>query len=342
MLEDLADEEMLKLIFYGMRNLDVLEIETCYPSARDEWRMPDLIHGFFKGSPRSAGATITSLTCNLREVPCARMFEAMLPNMPNLRILDVAQTDITCKALRRIPKTARLTHLDVTYCRNLTGAEFTHFFVNHPAVKDSLITLLASNVSCSGQLLREYEVAMILAHAPPTLRTLNLGYSEMNQTHLPYLRKLSGQLEELGVGRNLYLRDVEDIVLSHGYTFHAEDHNIDAWRLLEGEPGCESILGPMKDAVAICKLRRRLHSVSSKLCRRPARIGSKIRYLDVSSIPPQEQGKIKESVLWAEESMPLKIIEISGATKDSMLPRLCSAVGWRNRWIDGRVWVERM
>jgi hypothetical protein len=214
--------------------------------------------------------------------------------------------------------------------------------VSHPAIKQSLVTFLASGVSHSGQLLAERDVTLILSNIPPTLRSLNLGYSQMNQNHLPYLWKLSRQLEELGVGRDLYLQDIEHILMSCQYKFNAEDRNNEAWKALEAEPRYESIFGPAKDAVKICRLKQRLQSILPRSCSRSSCIVPSIRYLDVSSIPPQEQEKLKQSVLLSGSSMPLTVIEFSGIKiKHNLSPGLCRAVGWETDCTGGRYWVKR-
>jgi hypothetical protein len=325
-----------------MQYLKVLEIKTCHRNRRSQWTIPILIHDFFSASPTRVGVSLTSLTCNIRSASCSKMFEAILPHMFNLQKLNVAYTDISCRALRRIEKVARITYLDVSHCRNLPGTELVHFLTKHAAIKHSLVTLLASGVSYNGQLLAERDVTLILSNIPHTLRALHLGYSQMNRKHLPYLRKLSQQLEELGVGRDLYLRDIEHIFMSCRYTFNAEDRNGEAWRALEAEPRYESILGPAKDAVTICRLKHRLHSISPKSCTRCICSVPKIRYLDMSSMPPQEQEKLKQSVLWSGKSMPLAVIEFSGIkNKSNLSPGLCGAVGWQTGISGERYWVER-
>lgn len=342
MLEDLGDNGMLRIVFGKMQYLKVLEIDTFYPNGRSDCTIPSLIHDFFATSSRPLGVSLTSLTCNLRYASCSKMFEAMLPHMSNLKKLNVAHTDISYRALRRIANVARITYLDVSHCRNLLGSDFARFLVCHPAITQSLATLLASGVSYSGQLLAERDVALILSNIPPTLRSLNLGYSQMNRSHLPYLQKLSQQLEELGVGRDLYLQDIEQIFMSCRYKFDAEDRNIEAWKALEAEPRHESIFGPARDAVTVCRLKQRLRSVLPKSCSRSSCIVPSIRYLDMSSIPPQEQEKLKQSVLWSGRSMPLTVIEFSGIKiKHNLSPELCRAVGWRADCTSGRYWVVR-
>lgn len=342
-LEDLGDEGILETLFGKMHLLNGLEIETCHPYARREWLIPELIHKFFKNSCTSVGVSLTNLTCNLRYTPCSKMFEAMLPHMSSLRTLDVAHTDISCRALRRIATTARLTHLDVSHCRNIPGVEFAHFIVRHSAMKYSLVSLLASDVSYGGQLLTEREVTLILSNAPPTLRSLNLGFSEMNRKHLPYLRKLSSQLEELGVGRDLCLRDIEHVLMSSRYSFNAEDRHIKHWTLLEAEPKHESIFGPAKDAVAVCRLKQRLQSISPRPFSGTLGATSTVRYLDISTIPPQEQEKMKQTVLWSKESMPLAVIEVSGVKKcpSASFLNISRTFGWQAGYTDERCWLER-
>lgn len=68
-----------------------------------------------------------------------------------------------------------------------------------------------------------------------------------------------------------------------------------------------------------------------------------LRYLDISSLPRPEQGKIKQSVLLTRETYPLEVLEMKDVPWDNYLELLgvCGGAGWREKWVGERVWVKR-
>jgi hypothetical protein len=210
----------------------------------------------------------------------------------------------------------------------------------HPAVKDSLVALDCSEVSIYNyEPLDNQDIAKVLSHLPQTLRSLNLAGFNISRSHLPYLRDACRQLEELSVGGELTVSDLEDVILGSGHAFddmHGEDSPP-----LAGKYG--AIMGPMEDAVALCMLKKRLNSVTPQSQRDRTVSGSTLRYLDLSSMTRSEQAKIAKSVLQSAQSMPLEIIELSGIYHEEIgtLKKIVGAVGWRCKWIGSRSWIER-
>ena len=127
------------------------------------------------------------------------VFEALLPRLTNLTHLDVAHTLINDKALNCIPVTARITHLNLERCTRLTGSGVVRFLTSHPAAKDSMVYLNILADASRHRLLSEEDVTRLLPALPPTVRSLNVGGARINPTHVPALRKLATQLEELGL-----------------------------------------------------------------------------------------------------------------------------------------------
>jgi hypothetical protein len=127
------------------------------------------------------------------------VFEAVLPQLPRLTHLDVAHTLINDNALAAIPHTARITHLNLSRCTQITGSRTVEFLTNHPAVRDSLVVLNIMSDSKRYKLLDTDDCATLLPRLPFTLRSLNIGGSGLNDSHLPALLPFTRVLEELSV-----------------------------------------------------------------------------------------------------------------------------------------------
>jgi hypothetical protein len=283
---------------------------------------------------------LTSLTFRPSSVSGAEFLHSILPRCPKLHFLNVSYTNISCEILSAIPSTARMTHLILSHCQSLSGHKLADFLTTHPAVKDSLVALDFSEVSIYNyEPLDNQDITKILSHLPQTLRSLNLAGSNISRSHLPYLRDACRQLEELSVGGELTVSDLEEVVLGGGYTFedlYGED-------FLPSTGKYETIMGPMKDTVALCKLKKRLNSITPRSQRDRTVPGSSVRYLDLSSITRLEQGKIAKSVLLSPQSLPLEIIELSSICHEDFgsLRKIVGAVGWRTKWVGSRFWIER-
>lgn len=154
---------------------------------------------FFDTKPAVWISQITRLSlheCTTLQPP---VFEALLQQLPRLTHLDVAHTLITNDALDSIPRTARITHLNLSRCTQITGSRTVDFLTTHPAVRDSLVVLNIMADSKRYRLLDAEDCAALIPALPCTLRSLNLGGARLNDTHLPALMPLTRVLEELSV-----------------------------------------------------------------------------------------------------------------------------------------------
>lgn len=143
------------------------------------------------------------------------VFEAILPQMGFVTQLDLAHTQVNDKALMSIPTTARITHLNLGRCTQITGAGVVRFLAEHPAVRDSLIWLDLSADASRYRLLQEHDLTNMLPKLPNTLRALNLGGAKITPQHAPALRLLATHLEELGLkGAKLSLSTDVNLILS--------------------------------------------------------------------------------------------------------------------------------
>lgn len=198
--EDL-DAEVLKKLFFHLPRLQALDFCGCSsPTFKNainsllslEW-------------PESLPITRLSLHKCLT-LP-ALTFETILPRLKYLTHLDVAGTRLTDKALASIPKTARITHLNLAKCTLLTAPAVIDFLTNHPAVRDLVWLSLATDAR-SHQLLDVDDVAAVVRVLPDTLKSLSLKGSKMDESHIPLLLPLTKHLEELTLGRGLTLRAI--------------------------------------------------------------------------------------------------------------------------------------
>lgn len=143
------------------------------------------------------------------------IYETLLPHLPNLTHLDVVHTQITHKALTSIPRTARLTHLNLGKCSSLIGSKVVEFLTCHPAVKDSLIYLNLMSDAKSHEILTATDIMALLPRLPKSLRSLNLKGNPMNDPpHMELLEPLLPHLEELSMGRGLTYDNIAELFAS--------------------------------------------------------------------------------------------------------------------------------
>jgi hypothetical protein len=156
---------------------------------------------------------ITRLSFHECSILPSAIFESLLPRLPYLTHLDVTHTRITDEALALIPRSARLTHLNLSKCSSLSGEAVVEFLGTHPAVKDTLVYLNLLMDAKSHEMLDEHNITALLPKLPGTLKSLNLQGSKMSHNHLDLLLPLTKYLEELGVGRNLPYEDVASLLM---------------------------------------------------------------------------------------------------------------------------------
>ncbi|KAH8601821.1 hypothetical protein B0O99DRAFT_588996 [Bisporella sp. PMI_857] len=326
------DQSVLNTLFSELPYLYSIDIEGC--------NSPTFAINFAHlcNSPDfHVSSSITSLNLSgCSDLP-PLIFSTALPQLPRLATLDVEQTQITAEGLGSIPQTARLTHLNVNNCHLLSGDGLASFLSANPAANTSLISLQAET-NPEIQPLLEEDVSRILASAPSTLRVLHLKNPYMTSKHLPYLQILCRQLEELKVGSQLSMLDIESLYLT-------PEAVAETWRtgaleevdVMRMDSKYNIVLDPMAEAVAVCRLRRRLDSTEALyIAKQPT-----LQYLDVSSLSTVEQGKIRTSVLLGLHAGALQVIEISERVlrRYGILKKLCKAVGWVMKSAGKRCWL---
>jgi hypothetical protein len=344
------DNQAIQNIFFSVPQLETLVLENTRPNIHPA-SLADILRAV--GSVDSSSfSNIRSLTCRSDEGSIrswtladriefvdADLFGHFLTRFPKLRDLDLSYTPIDPKSLFFINSNVRLKRLRITNCQGNDTSALSHFLATHPAANTSLVVLDLTRVRFN-----EHDTTIILENLPPTLRSLNLSHSSMSASQVPLLQKLCQHLEELDVGQDLTMDDIERMLMGKGFDFDCAEE----YRPLDGSPnskvtlGHELVLGPMRDAIAVCKLRRRIASVSP--IRSSAGVWrSQVRYLNLSSIADKEQGRIANSVLLGEHSRPLQHVAVAGVKSEDnrVLQKLCGACGWQDKQINELVWVER-
>ncbi|KKP07594.1 hypothetical protein THAR02_00269 [Trichoderma harzianum] len=201
--EDLSTDVLRQLFFNSpqLRALDFcgcssLSFKTSFTNVlEDEW--PETL-------------SVTKLSFHKCLSLPSSVFEKILPRLPRLTHLDVAGTRITDQALLSIPASARLTHLNLAKCKDLSAEAVLQFISSHPAAKSLIFLSLATDAS-NHLLLGKDDVDQLLPKLPNTLRSLSLRGSRMESSHLPELIKLSQSLEELALGRGLGMADIQGL-----------------------------------------------------------------------------------------------------------------------------------
>jgi len=131
--------------------------------------------------------------------------------------------------------------------------------------------------------------------------------------------------------------DLEAVFLSPEQLVEAGEMEVE--EPVPRESKYDTVLDPMETAVAICKARRRINSVSSSSSGNESRL----RALDISSMSTVEQGKIRISVLLGSQSGSLERIEIAEKVigRIAVLKRVVKAIGWEFISVGRRSWIGR-
>lgn len=207
-LDDDIDESVLRKLFFELPQLRA--VDFCGASSVA-----------FKESFSSAVSNLSHCAQNIIRIRRLGMhecftvpgsaFEALLPHMPYLTHLDAAHTHITDKALKHIPGSARLTHLNLGRCTQISGSGVVDFLVTHPSASNMIYLNLNCDIA-RYRLLWESDVDRLLPALPSSLRSLTLNGAKLGSAHIPALLPLTKHLEELGVAfTDLCLRDINSL-----------------------------------------------------------------------------------------------------------------------------------
>lgn len=205
--EDLSADVIRKLL--EMPSLQALDLCACSST-----RFRDAVMTVIRspsGMDLPQILPITRLSLHECTILPSTVFESLLPRLPQLTHLDLTHTRVKDEALASIPKTARITHLNLSKCSSLSGDKTVEFLGGHPAVKGLIYLNLLMDAK-SHEMLSDADVTALLPVLPATLRSLNLKGSKMSPNHIPLLLPLTKHVEELGVGRNLPYKELTSVL----------------------------------------------------------------------------------------------------------------------------------
>lgn len=290
----------------------------------------------------------------------------ILSSQPRLRSIDFSGSLIVGDWFNALSPSTRLRSLNLNDC--LVGIDedgrnpIVDFLSSHPAISSLEHLNLSSTADMPSLGLTTKDLSLILSHlSSSTLRSLDLRGTSLTRSQLPLLQHLTN-LDELHISHDFHISDLETLVLGGEYTFPPQQTNLSpAQELLQVDPGKMvniSDMGSLARNVLICKLMQRVNRVfpikssspssfststpsgSGQQCRR-----SRLRYLDLSDVSRTQILKILDSVLLAEESRPLEVIELGPSQLDWCdvgVKQLFRSAGWKPRCVGKRSWVERL
>ena len=209
-LDDDVDEHVLRKLFFDLPQLRA--VDFCAAASTS------FVQAFTSAVTALGNTPSTNL--RIRRVGLHECFtlpnpaiETFLSRLPQLTHLDLSHTRVTDDALASIPDTAKLTHLNLGRCSQITGAGVVDFLTTSPAASELIYLNLASDLS-RHRLLREEDLTRLLPALPSTLRSLNLNGAKIGHQHLPALLPLTKHLEELGVSNaELSLDDINSLFI---------------------------------------------------------------------------------------------------------------------------------
>ncbi|PSR93671.1 hypothetical protein BD289DRAFT_364390 [Coniella lustricola] len=246
------------------------------------------------------------------------VFENLLPRLPNLTHLDVAGTRITDTALASIPHTARLTHLNLAKCNNLSADAIIKFLSSHPAVAGipppatgGLVFLSLSTDASTHETFDENAVTRLLPTLPESLKSLSLKGSRMTTSHIKLLLPLTKHLEELALGRGLTLSDINALFVP-------------------------STTPPQPDAMEVDESSSPVEEWQPHT----------LHYLDVSDLWSTELNiptlyDVTQCALLTRLTEPLEVVEVSADVGRRLRDAPLGRLGWRRSEIVARTWIVR-
>jgi hypothetical protein len=210
-VEDDLSTEVLQTLLFGLPNLKALDFCAASSAKFVEAFSSAVTNATWLNSMNNSTLGIRKLSLHECFTLPTSSLENLLPQLPRLTHLDLFHTRVNDKALMSIPKTARLTHLNLGRCSQISGAGTVDFLTSHPAAKELIYLNLACDLS-RYRLLWETDVEKLLPELPSSLRSLNIGGAQIRSRHVQLLLPLSKHLEELGIrSADLTLKDVNSL-----------------------------------------------------------------------------------------------------------------------------------
>ncbi|KAL5615094.1 hypothetical protein BROUX41_005154 [Berkeleyomyces rouxiae] len=314
-LEDLSPQVIDKL-FFGLEKLQAVDFAGCSNRAfKLVW--DEVLQNTEKWAKT---LSIKRLSFHRCMILSSAVYETVFPCLGRLTHLDVTGCRVTDQALMSIPKTARITHLNLSKCWLLSADCVLKFIETHDSVRESLVVLNVATDATSHQMFNEDQVSKLLTILPPTLKSLNLKGARMGPQHIEKLKSVVGRIEELGIGRGLDIRQVGQIICAE------KDQALSQLQLQMQMQTCND-----GDAMVDEDDYRQPHS---------------LRYIDVSDMYHTTDLDYlfdKNCQLLDAVSLPLQVIEVSENVAKRMRAsfRTVAAHGWAISEEGARYWLVR-
>ncbi|ATY64158.1 Leucine Rich Repeat domain, partial [Cordyceps militaris] len=216
--------------------------------------------------------TITKLSFHKSLSLPSALFETILPRLPNVTHLDLAETRVTDKALLSIPESAALTHLNLARCKELSADVVIKFVTSHPATKNLVFLSLGTDPS-THLLLGKSDLDALLPNLPASLKSLSLRGSRMDSSHIEQLTRLSQTLEELAVGRGLAMADIHRLFFRDQQW---QTHNLKYIDICDVETiigSASTLLAPASAPLLVVELSERAYERAAKVKKNLQRVG---------------------------------------------------------------------
>lgn len=196
-IQDDLDGRVLHFLFNNLHNLQGLDF--CGASS-EQFRLA--FNSLWIENPLKKLFKISFHDCSNLS---ADVFEKVLPNLINLRRLDLTHTPITSSILLHfLPQSCNLTHLSLGKCSKITTRDLINFLLNHPAVSNHQLRWL--NLSVDSNVispLSENYLYFTLNHLnADNLEYLNLGGLSMNARLLNLINVKFPNLKTLSINHS--------------------------------------------------------------------------------------------------------------------------------------------
>jgi hypothetical protein len=250
----------------------------------------------------------------------ASFFATLLPRLSFVTHLDLTHTNVTDAMLQTIPHTARITHLSLSNCIRLKGENVVDLLLNHPAFRNLVYLNLLYDTS-KYRLLNIDDVNALLDNPSKSLKSLNLSGAKIRSHHVPQLRALAKQLEELSIGYADLTMDEVNMIVAPGYG---------------DEPGCNAGIGNNFRSL-FCKKEDDFEGMAMHT----------LRYLDLTGVPSVNHGSLlftNSSPLLLPRTWPLRVIELSERVHTGLQERspATTKLGWTPQSAKSRrCWLVR-
>ncbi|EPE30628.1 hypothetical protein GLAREA_03595 [Glarea lozoyensis ATCC 20868] len=285
---------------------------------------------------------VTNLVARSTDVEMTSIVTGLLKIMPRIQHIDLTTSNVfIVEALAGLQENAKLLSLRTSIKPSFACVDLVEFMSSNPEMFESLLMLdLEGDDNEILRLESTEDITKLITQLPASLRSLNLEGFATCPAHLQLLQKHCPQLEELSFENGIQLEDLEHMILPpHTITGETQHSPATSDDIIDVKH--QTVLEPMAKAVAVCKLRRRINSVTLDTERRKA--PSCIKHLRIRMMPSGEQRKLRTSVLLGGFAGGLESIQIAGKQGgDGMVDVLCKAVGWRCVRRGRECWVERV